>query len=299
MIIEPPEVSVIIPTYNRSNLLRRAIDSVRKQSFHKWELIVVDDASDDDTENVVREYGDARISYLRQVENMGAPAAKNRGIHSARGEWIAFLDSDDEYSVDKLSRQLDAARSNPGADVVYAGWEWVSDLTGERRILRMPDSSGRINSLPRWVFNIIPDLLIRKSALTNIKYDETAMSFEHLAIILPLWKERRAVYVPMVAATCYAHDGARRSDRIAQSVPWLMSLMKLHDDLVRMDRAGYSELHFKVGALLHDQGQYKLSLQYLKDALRKRPFHFKTWLYSLRSYRGVQYLRRDHHLRSL
>lgn len=102
-----PKVSVVIPTYNRVTKVDKAIESVLAQTFNDLEVIVIDDGSSDDTGRILGEaYGD-RIRYFAQA-NQGASIARNRGIEQARGEWIAFLDSDDLWEKDKLEWQLKA-----------------------------------------------------------------------------------------------------------------------------------------------------------------------------------------------
>jgi glycosyltransferase involved in cell wall biosynthesis len=101
-----PLVSVIIPTYNRAALINRAIDSARAQTYTNIEVIVVDDGSTDDTPNRLQQYGDG-IRVVRQA-NTGPAAARNKGIALARGEYVAFLDSDDYWLPDKLARQIGA-----------------------------------------------------------------------------------------------------------------------------------------------------------------------------------------------
>lgn len=108
-----PTVSVVIPTYNRGNKLSQAIDSVLGQTMGAYELIVVDDGSNDDTESVVKSYSDARIKYLNHTENLGAGAARNTGIRYANGEFISFLDSDDTWDPKKLEKQIDRLRELP------------------------------------------------------------------------------------------------------------------------------------------------------------------------------------------
>jgi glycosyltransferase involved in cell wall biosynthesis len=108
-----PLVSVVLPTYNRADLLRRAIDSVLRQRFSDFELIVVDDASRDDTWDLVKSISDSRLQILRHVQNRGAAAARNTGIAASRGEFIAFQDSDDEWLPEKLGQQLKLIRSLP------------------------------------------------------------------------------------------------------------------------------------------------------------------------------------------
>ena len=89
--------SIILPTYNRANFLPKAIESVLSQSFTDWELLIIDDASNDKTEEVVNRYNDTRIKYLKNEKNIERSASRNRGINVAKGRYICFLDSDDYY----------------------------------------------------------------------------------------------------------------------------------------------------------------------------------------------------------
>lgn len=105
------KVSVIIPTYNRAEYVTQAIDSVLAQTYTDYEIIVVDDGSADNTKEVLLPYMD-RIRYIYQ-ENAGASAARNKGIKAAKGDWIAFLDSDDEWLPGKLAVQIRAVERHP------------------------------------------------------------------------------------------------------------------------------------------------------------------------------------------
>jgi glycosyltransferase involved in cell wall biosynthesis len=101
-----PQVSVIIPTYNRAHLLSRAIKSVLNQTFQGFEIIIVDDASTDDTDKLVASFHDSRIRYIRHEKKYGGGAARNSAIKQAQGDYIAFLDSDDEWLPEKLEKQM-------------------------------------------------------------------------------------------------------------------------------------------------------------------------------------------------
>ncbi len=103
---EKPMVSVIIPTYNRAHVLGRAIRSVLDQTYQDFELIVVDDGSSDHTGEVVATFADPRIHYLRHEKNRGAAAARNTAIKTAQGEYIASLDSHDEWLPEKLLGEI-------------------------------------------------------------------------------------------------------------------------------------------------------------------------------------------------
>jgi glycosyltransferase involved in cell wall biosynthesis len=111
------QISVVVPTYNRAHLVGRAIESVIAQVHAPSEIIVVDDGSLDDTRSVVKSYGQA-VSYIYQA-NAGVSAARNRGVREAKCEWIAFLDSDDYWLPDHLSRIVRAIGDTHGAAAVY------------------------------------------------------------------------------------------------------------------------------------------------------------------------------------
>ena len=103
-----PLVSVVIPTYNRGETLLRAIDSVLKQTYQNFEIIVVDDCSQENIAQLIRDLNDNRLIFQRHSNNRGGSAARNTGIEKARGEYIAFLDSDDVWLPQKLELQLQA-----------------------------------------------------------------------------------------------------------------------------------------------------------------------------------------------
>jgi len=115
-----PEVSVVIPTRNRSRLLALTLHSVRWQRGVDLEVLVVDDGSADDTAETVAGLADPRIRLLRHDRPQGVSAARNRGIAAAGGAWVAFLDDDDLWAPDKLARQLEAAHQT-GRTWVYTG----------------------------------------------------------------------------------------------------------------------------------------------------------------------------------
>lgn len=109
--MDSPSISVIIPTYNRAHCIKDAIDSVLNQNFKDYELIVVDDGSTDGTENIIKEYGSC-LRLIKQ-QNGGVSTARNTGIRAARGDWIAFLDSDDIWERDKLKIQFEDVKKFP------------------------------------------------------------------------------------------------------------------------------------------------------------------------------------------
>ncbi len=114
--ISQPLVSVVIPSYNRAHAIAASIQSVLSQTYENIELIIVDDGSKDNTKAVIEGVGDPRIRYVYQ-ENAGACAARNHGARLAKGDYVAFHDSDDTWYPDKLEKQM-AAMERTGADIV-------------------------------------------------------------------------------------------------------------------------------------------------------------------------------------
>jgi len=130
-----PKVSVIIPTKNREEYVSRAVNSVLAQTFGDFEIIIISDGSTDNTDSVIRSYDDKRIIYLKFNVSKGAAAARNYGVRTAKGEYLAFLDDDDEWLPEKLAMQVDAMeRSSPDVGLIYT---WMDIYAGGKFIKRI------------------------------------------------------------------------------------------------------------------------------------------------------------------
>jgi glycosyltransferase involved in cell wall biosynthesis len=127
-LVAPPFFSVILCTFNRAHLVKRAIESVLKQTFTDWQLIIVDDGSTDHTDEIVRKYveRDPRIVYT-YAQNQGPGLARNRGIRLSSGEYITFIDSDDEYHPTHLQSRFEILSSRPEIDLLHGGLDIVGD----------------------------------------------------------------------------------------------------------------------------------------------------------------------------
>jgi glycosyltransferase involved in cell wall biosynthesis len=133
-----PTISVILPTHNRGHSIKRAIQSVLDQTYQNFELIIVDDGSKDNTEEIVKEYEDQRIRYIKHEINQGAGVARNTGLKSARGAYIAFQDSDDEWLPEKLQKQIEVyQRATADIGVVYTDMYRISEV-GEMKYWKSP-----------------------------------------------------------------------------------------------------------------------------------------------------------------
>lgn len=185
------KVSVVIPAYNQAEYIPQAIESVLNQSLNDWELIIVDDGSQDATAEVVARYKDKRIRYVFQ-ENKGLPGARNTGIRETTGEYLAFLDADDYFHGDKLAEQVAHLERNVEIGLSYASRLSVNRDGAPLRLRRAPDSVNLASFIEGFPFTI-NDLLVRRGWVDTIGgFDES----------FALHSEDRDFYLRLLLAGC-------------------------------------------------------------------------------------------------
>lgn len=197
------KVSVILPTYNRAAILKKAIESVLAQTYTEFELIIVDDGSTDQTAEMVHAIRDTRIRYVYTELNRGAAAARNYGIVQASPEaaYIAFEDSDDLWHPDKLEKQMHEMEKHPEAGFCYhkiaydMGGGYQAILPDER--LPLEKKQGEIYA--QLLFeNLVdcPSMLIRREVLEQVgNFDEMLKALEDYDLALRLAKAAPAAFV--------------------------------------------------------------------------------------------------------
>ncbi|MGV8892529.1 MAG: glycosyltransferase family 2 protein [Burkholderiaceae bacterium] len=200
-----PVVSIIIPSYNRGYCIAQCIRSVLKQTFMDYEIIVVDDASSDDTRAQVLSIADSRISYLAHDSNQGGAAARNTGIRVAQGEFIAFLDSDDYWQPDKLEKQIAALRRlGPTYGLSYT-WLSCVDDEGTETLRINPEIEGECleEMLAKNFIGTFSNIVVRKSLLIEVgALDESFRSCQDWDLFIRLTK-RASVHCLREYAVCY------------------------------------------------------------------------------------------------
>jgi glycosyltransferase involved in cell wall biosynthesis len=184
-----PAISIITPTYNRRTALARAIRSVQRQSLTDYEHIIVDDGSNDDTEQFVREIGDERIRYHRFTEWRGANCARNAGIEMARAQWLTFLDSDDEYLPHRLAA-IERAISSSASDLLLSSFTTMK--RGRERTAVNPDALLAATELEELlvmhgVFIAGSSITVRKRTLDRVGgFDPALMRMQDRDVLLRL-----------------------------------------------------------------------------------------------------------------
>lgn len=174
-------VSIILPTYNGANRIKNAIESVLVQTYDHWELLVVDDGSSDDTERIVEELAEKnnRIRYIKNEKNLGIQKTLNRGMKEARGEYIARIDDDDSWICkDKLEKQVEFLKNNPGHVLIGTGFITVNENGEEifRHVNPVSDEEIRRKILNKTCFLHSSVLFSRDSALKCGGYPKSEKS---------------------------------------------------------------------------------------------------------------------------
>ena len=212
---DSPAFSVVIPTYNRAQVVQRAIRSVLAQDFHDFEVIVVDDASSDDTAAVVTGMGDPRIRLLRQATNGGVSRARNDGVAAARGEFVAFLDSDDAWLPQMLGKLDRASRPKSGSpvDLIYTYYYKYHVRSGTVGVpLHLAPIEGDIfNDLLSGYWLLTSTMLVRRSAFLELGgFDPSINHLEDYDFSLRLAStSRRVAVVPEPLTVQWDHDDDR------------------------------------------------------------------------------------------
>lgn len=202
MATQPPLVSVIIPCFNAENTIARAIASVRAQDYPSVEIITVDDCSADNTVKILAEQqGAGEFRYVKLDRNSGAAAARNEGLRLARGEYIAFLDADDEWLPSKLSKQMALITARPAMSFVACGAGFIEINSRELRPLYGPlapaDGPEAWRVLLAYNFVATPAVVARRSLIDRVGGFNTSLVIgEDQDLWIRLALEGEVGYVP-------------------------------------------------------------------------------------------------------
>ena len=278
---ELPSVSVIIPTYNRGHLVERAIESVLTQTFQDLAVFVVDDASEDATGRIVRRFNDARLTYLRHSVNRGAGAARNTGLREASGEYVAFLDSDDEWLPTKLEKQLHTFQQGPpNLAVVYTGIRFIDLDTGDFLGTQAPQARGHILDLllrTNVVVGSNSTAMVRRAFLeASGGFDESLPARQDVDLWIRLAKHYSFDYVDEILVHVYVHRDRITEDSAARVEGAKLLFRKIRAELEENPQL-LAEGHYTVARELFKAGRIGEGQRRLRRALRAFPFRVKYY----------------------
>lgn len=279
-----PAVSVILPTYNRASLLPRAIASVLGQSFADFELIVVDDGSTDRTVDVVRQFDDPRIIYLPPEKNLGDAGARNRGIAKARGEWLGFQDSDDEWLPDKLKLQIAVAKTlTPDYAAVASGLMRFVGGPVERIVWPTRGPVGQASTdVDRDAFvggftAFLQSLLLRHTAVTEVGgFDTRLRARSDFDLCLRLIHRYRFAAIDRPTVLSYETLDSL-SQRLDYRIADMRHLLAEHEPLLSADRRAFAGFLYELAKAEIMAGELKSGRARAAQALRLHPQQLRCW----------------------
>jgi len=287
-----PTVSVIMPAFNASKTIKNSVRSVIAQSFDDWELIIVDDGSIDDTSPIAKSYADDdfRIRILRLENNGGLPNARNQGCLMARGQYIAFLDSDDLWHKHKLKKQIQFHLDNPGIEISHTNFIAFDDKQVYTKPFRkFLDSNEKISG------NIYPSIcyknsigvltvLLKRELLIHVNlFDANLWTLEDQDLWIRIAKEKKEFgYLNDVLAYYRISEGgiSKKIGKYKRAYKKFFSKVLNENDLDESLLRRYYYRHF--GTVYFKKDNHKLSTLYFIKSIKLRPFDMQaltTYLY--------------------
>ena len=285
-----PTVSVIIPTYNRANMIVPCIESVLAQSYPVNEIIVIDDGSTDDTIEQLEVYKE-KLIILKTNTQSGAQAARNIGIKAAKSEWIAFLDSDDEWLPNKMEKQISALKKyNYDQWTVVHGDCYIKNLnSNKKKYWQLEDIDGenvykQILSKSNTLF---PAILTSKNALTKINFlDENTPSYHEWDTAIRLAKYCRFIHIqePLFIYNIHKNTISKNSDKSVQGYQYIIN--KYQDEIKEVCGDEVLTNHLIINSVVAlNNNKNKLGRTILKQIPNKI---FKKFILQLFSYLRIK-----------
>jgi glycosyltransferase involved in cell wall biosynthesis len=287
-----PKVSVIIPTKNRATYVSSAIRSVLCQTFRDFEVIVIDAASTDNTKEVISNFSDKRVRLFFEKKDRGVSASRNLGIVLSKGEFIAFLDDDDQWTQRKLEKQLELIRSRPNVGVVFSGGYWILE---DGKLLGIYLPSVRGNIFPKiletnFVGNCSGVLVRRECLDKNGRFDESLRAGEDWDMWIRLAKHYEFDYVNEPLLLYRIHERRITTKPYVKLQAAKLMFNKFFPDLYlspnRAKTLGY--WYYELGRLYCECGDMRKGREEFMKALRMNPACGHCYLRLYASYFGTR-----------
>jgi len=276
-----PTVSVIIPTYNRAHLIGRAIQSVLDQTYQDFEIKVVDDSSADETEEIVRKFKDKRIQYIRHTQNKGGPAARNVGIKMASGEFIGFLDDDDEWLPKKLEKQMRIFHgASPRIGVVYTGFWRIQDNKKTYMPVAIPRKNAGVmhENLLKQNFVDTSTAIVRRKCFNKAgMFDETLPAYQDWEMWIRISRSYDFFSLREALVNSYVTQRSISSNYEAGLIAMEIILEK-HLDEFSKDRTILAQILYAMGSDWCKHGKLALGRRYILRAIKVYPLKIKFFI---------------------
>ena len=264
-------ISVIIPTYNRKDKLMKCIESVLGQSYRNIEVLVVDDASTDGTEELFREFWDSRLRYLRYSTNQGACYARNYGAERAKGELLAYQDSDDVWHRDKLEKQYELLLSS-GADMCFCGMNRMSE-SGSRFYYPVHPFHPE-HALEEFLAEnraSTQTMLMHKEVWEKLRFDENIRRYQDWDFGIRAAENFSLCYLP--EALVESQVGADSISARVKSYPHLLHLHHKHEKLYKQYPGSEAVMNRRLGKRVHPTDPALAAVHFKKSFDLSRSFY--------------------------
>ena len=270
-----PLVSAVISTYNRQDKLKRAIASVLNQTLREIEIIIVDNASTDKTEEVVKSFDDRRIFYIKHEVNKGGPAARNTGIRAAKAPLIALLDDDDEWFAEKLEKQVKRIKAaSQKVGLVYVGTEIYDERKRLVQQVNHPQYRGNVYQrlLLSTILGSVSSVLIKRECFDKAgMFDEQLTSCQDWDMWLRIAQYFEFDFVDQPLARINMH-GEQISTNFAALIPGRTRMVEKHAE----EFSKYSDIYVvhlkRLGKLHCINGTWRKGIPWFKKTVAIRPF---------------------------
>lgn len=272
------KVSIVIPTYNRAELLKEAVKSLQNQTYGNIEIIIVDDCSVDGTEETVKSIGDSRITYLKHEVNKGGGEARNTGIRHASGEYIGFLDSDDQWEPDKLAKQMAVFQKQTDVGVVYTGMKVYQGDYLVKEVI--PKYQGGLLSklIESNCIYTTSSILVKRPLLKEAGgFDSSLPSCQDWDLYIRLAQITRFGFVEDSSVLYYLHPGERISTNVDSVIRGHMQIYHNYKELAKEQGKDtfqkfsikIAKTIFRVGMIKQDKDTINLARRILVDGLAR------------------------------
>lgn len=273
--IAMPSVSIVIPAYNAAQYIVETIESIQRQTFDDFEIIVSNDASTDQTVALLGEINEPRLKVI-SAENGGVSAARNRGIAVAEGEFIAFLDADDLWEPDKLRLQVEALRANPKAGLAYSWfyhWNYAVHKSAEIKLLMCPSATGPNAYCTIAEENVVgsgSNIFVRRIVLDAVGgFDETLTHGEDWEFCFRVALNWEVVLVPQPLVYYRQHSASLCSSLDTVKASTLRAMDKIFDHaplaLKPLKLKTYSNLYLYLANLYLARTDTEAGLRYARE----------------------------------
>ncbi len=263
-------VSVIIPTYNRPALLRRALESVVNQSYKNLEIIIINDGGDESSRDITQSFKDDRITYLSHDNNKGGGAARNTGIKNAKGKYIAFLDDDDQWIPSKIETQLNKmAKTDPDVGFcfsavtnVYENREedtWVPEGIDDYFDLALERFNGFLNIT----------LFVKKEVLEDVGgFDEIFPSHQEVDLVLKMARKYKGLGINRSLVRVDMSNHRQIGRNLSKKTRGREMILKKYFDEFSTKPVVLAKHQFNLGLLYRNMGDFDKARSIFKEALK-------------------------------